>query len=195
MLCRVSTYPFRHIMGSLLMSYFPCFSIRCELRELPESLQGYWGYYQRAEQVYQEYSKRYPHEVVQALACGWQLQRQATNSKAYGMRKRLAQDAEFYFAYAATCLPEAFEALQKEMVEALDTEVRSSSLIENVNSALRPLLETCRGQVDQPLLDLFAYVHNHRRFVRGKRAGKAPIEILTGKDMAKTWLTSLLEAI
>ncbi len=111
------------------------------------------------------------------------------------MRKRLAQDAEFYFAYAATCLPEASEALQKEMVEALDTEVRSSSLIENVNSALRPLLETCRGQVDQPLLDLFAYVHNHRRFVRGKRAGKAPIEILTGTNMAKTWLTSLLEAI
>jgi hypothetical protein len=165
------------------------------LASFASGLQGYWGYYQRAEQVYQEYSKRYPHEVVQALACGWQLQRQATNSKAYGMRKRLAQDAEFYFAYAATCLPEASEALQKEMVEALDTEVRSSSLIENVNSALRPLLETCRGQVDQPLLDLFAYVHNHRRFVRGKRAGKAPIAILTGKDMAKTWLTSLLEAI
>jgi len=39
------------------------------------------------------------------------------------------------------------------------------------------------------------YVHNHRRFVRGKRAGKAPIEILTGKEMAKTWLTSLLETI
>jgi len=62
-------------------------------------------------------------------------------------------------------------------------------------SALRPLLETCRGQVDQPLLDLFAYGPNHRRFVRGKRAGKAPIEILTGKDMAQTWLPSLLEAI
>src|SRR6266851_3895035 len=166
-----------------------------DLASFASGLQGYWGYYQRAEQVYQEYSKRYPHEVVQALACGWQLQRQATNSKAYGMRKRLAQDAEFYFAYAATCLPEASEALQKEMVEALETEVRSSSLIENVNSALRPLLETCRGQVDQPLLDLFAYVHNHRCFVRGKRAGKAPIEILTGQDMAKTWLTSLLEAI
>ena len=81
------------------------------------------------------------------------------------------------------------------MVEALDTEVRSSSLIENVNSALRPLLETCRGQVAQPMLDLFAYVHNHRRFVRGKRTGKAPIEILTGKEMAQTWLTSLLETI
>jgi hypothetical protein len=34
---------------------------------------------------------------------------------------------------------------------------------------------------------------NHRRFVRGKRAGKAPIEILTGKELEKTWLDSLLE--
>jgi len=130
--------------------------------------------------------------VVQALAWGWQLQRQATNSKTYGTRKGLTQDAAFYFAYAATYLPETGEGLQKEMIEALDAEVRSSSLIENVNSALRPLLETCRGQVDQPMLELFAYVHNHRCFVRGKRAGKAPIEILTGKEMDQTWLTSLL---
>jgi hypothetical protein len=158
-------------------------------------LEGYWSYYQRVEQVYQACMARYPRDVVQALACGWQLARQATNSKAYGMRKRLAQDAEFYFCYAATLHPDAAQALRKERLDALDTEVRSSSLIENVNSALRPLLETCRGQVGQPLLDLFAYVHNHRRFVRGKRAGKAPIEILTGKDMAKPWLTSLLEAI
>jgi hypothetical protein len=166
-----------------------------DLASFASGLEGYWGYYQRAEQVFQECITRYPYDVVQALACGWQLARQATNSKVYGMRKRLAQDAEFYFAYAATLLPEASEALRKEMVEALDAEVRSSSLIENVNSTLRPLLETCRGQVGQPMLDLFAYVHNHRRFVRGKRAGKAPIEILTGKAMDKTWLTSLLETI
>jgi hypothetical protein len=166
-----------------------------DLASFASGLEGYWGYYQRAEQVFQERITRYPREVVQALACGWQLARQATNSKVYGMRKRLAQDAEFYFAYAATLLPEASEALRKEMVEALDAEVRSSSLIENVNSTLRPLLETCRGQIEQQMLDLFAYVHNHRRFVRGKRAGKAPIEILTGKAMDKTWLTSLLETI
>jgi len=158
-------------------------------------MEGYWGYYHRAEQVYEAYSTRYPREVVQALALAWQLRRQATNSKTYGIRKCLAQDADFYVAYAATFMPEAGVVLHKEMGEALDTEVRSASLIENVHSALRPRLETCRGQVDQPLLDLFAYVHNHRRFVRGKRAGKAPIEILTGKEMDKTWLTSLLARI
>jgi hypothetical protein len=166
-----------------------------DLASFASGLAGYWGYYQRAEQVFQAFLRRYPHEVVQALAYGWQLARQATNSKAYGMRKRLAQDAKFYFSYATTLLPEVSEALRTEMSAALDAEVRSSSLIENVNSTLRPLLETCRGQVAQQMLDLFAYVHNHRRFVRGKRAGKAPIEILTGKEMAKTWLTSLLETI
>jgi hypothetical protein len=47
--------------------------------------------------------------------------------------------------------------------------------------------------VDQDMLELFAYRHNHRRFVRGKRADKAPIEILTGKELEKTWLDALLE--
>jgi len=41
------------------------------------------------------------------------------------------------------------------------------------------------------MLELFAYVHNHRRFVRGKRAGKAPIEILTGRELEQSWLESL----
>lgn len=77
------------------------------------------------------------------------------------------------------------------MSKALDAEGRSSSLLENVNSALRPLLETCHGQVDQPMLELFAYGHNHQCFVRGKRAGKASIAILTGKEMDETWLISL----
>ena len=60
---------------------------------------------------------------------------------------------------------------QPAVVAALNAEVRSSSLIETVNSALRPLLATSRGQIRQETLDLFADVHNHRRFVRGQRDG------------------------
>ena len=111
------------------------------------------------------------------------------------MRKRLAQEAAFYDDYAASLLPEQGEAIRKEVEETLDAEVRSSSLVENINAALRPLLDTCRGQVEQDMLELFAYGHNHRRFVRGKRADKAPIEILTGKELEKTWLDSLLETV
>src|SRR6266487_2096588 len=176
-----------------LMRELGCAQLNQALSSFASGLEGYWDYYRRAEAVYQGLMQRYPREVVEVCACGWQLQRQSTNSKDDGMRKRLAQEAEFYDDYAGSLLPEHGEVIRKAVEETLDAEVRSSSLVENINSALRPLLATCRGQVDQELLELFAYVNNHRRFVRGKRAGKAPIEILTGKEMAKTWLDSLLE--
>jgi hypothetical protein len=176
-----------------LMRELGCEHLNLALSSFASGREGYWDYYQRAEEGYQGLIQRYPRDVVEVCVCGWQLKRQSTNSKDYGIRKRLAQEAEFYDDYAASLLPEHVEALRKEVEETLDAEVRSSSLVENVNSALRPLLATCRGQVDQELLELFAYVHNHRRFRRGKRAGKAPIEILTGKEMEKTWLESLLE--
>ena len=176
-----------------LMRELGCAQLNQALSSFASGLEGYWDYYRRAEAVYQGLMQRYPREVVEVCACGWQLKRQSTNSKDYGMRKRLAQEAEFYDDYAGSLLPEHGEVIRKAVEETLDAEVRSSSLVENINSALRPLLATCRGQVDQELLELFAYVHNHRRFVRGKRAGKAPIEILTGKEMAKAWLDSLLE--
>ena len=123
------------------------------------------------------------------------MQQHATTNKDYGSRKRLTQEAACSFDSAASLLPEQSEAIRKELVAALEAEVRSSSLVENVHAALRPLLETCRGQVDQEMLELFAYGHNHRQGVRGKRAGQAPIEILTGKALEKTWLDSLLATV
>jgi hypothetical protein len=175
-----------------LMSELGCAQLNQALSSFTSGLACYWNYYRRAEEVYQGLMQRYPREVVEVCACRWQLQRQSTNSKDYGIRKRLAQEAAFYGDYAVSLLPEQGEAIRKEVEETLDAEVRSSSLVENINAALRPLLATCRGQVDQAMLELFAYVHNHRRFVRGKRAGKAPIEILTGKELEKTWLDALL---
>jgi tetratricopeptide (TPR) repeat protein len=178
-----------------LLRELGCEKLHSELESFAAGLEGYWGYYERAEKVYQLLIGRYPQTVVQALALGWQSERQATNSKDYRIRKRLEEEAEFYFASAASLLsaePPQSEAIKREVVEAFDSEVRSSSLIENVNSGLRPLLETCRGQVSQEMLELFAYRHNHRRFVRGKRAGKAPIEILTGKELEQSWIESLV---
>src|SRR5262245_28116019 len=176
-----------------LMRELGCAQRNQALSSFASGLEGYWSSYRRAEEVYQGLMQRYPRDVVEICACGWQLKRQATNSKDYGLRKRLAQEVAFYDDYAGSLLPEHVEVIRKEVEATLDAEVRSSSLVENITSALRPLLATCRGQVDQAMLDLFAYVQNHRRFVRGKRAGKAPLESLTGKEMGKTWLDSLLE--
>lgn len=181
-----------------LMRELGCEKLQQELGGFAAGLEGYEGYYQRAGEVYQQLIGRDRREVVQALACGWQLERQATNSKDYQTRQRLRAEAAVYFASAASLLPEQPQqslAIKREVVEAFDSEIRSSSLVENVNSGLRPLLESCRGQVTQQMLELFAYAHNHRRFGRGKRAGQAPIEILTGKELEQSWLESLLETL
>lgn len=167
-------------------------ALRPALKSFATGLDGYWGYYERLAVIYEELCAQHPRAVVATLACGWQWERQATNSKDYGVRQRLQQAAQTAYDAAARLAPATACATQAAVTEALSAEVRSSSLIENVNSALRPLLETSRGQVRQETLDLFAYVHNRRRFVRGKRAGRAPLEILTGQTLEQSWLESLL---
>lgn len=155
-------------------------------------LAGYWGYYERLAAVYETLCTQHPRAAVAALACGWQRERQATNSKEYGARQRLQAATQAAYDEAARLAPTAAAARQDAVREALSAEIRSSSLIENVNSALRPLLDTSRGQVRQETLDLFAWVHNHRPFTRGQRAGRAPLEILTGEPLAQHWLDELL---
>ena len=167
--------------------------LRREVASFARGMEGYWDYYRSAEESYQELLRRYAPAVIALLCLGWQAQRQATNSKDYGRRRQLTQDAAVYLTEAERLAPEQFQTIQREVMEVFESEVRSSSLVENINSGLQQLLVTCRGQVTQELLELFAYVHNHRRFVRGKRAGQAPIEILTGKPLEQDWLESLLE--
>jgi hypothetical protein len=72
-----------------------CAPLQQALSSFVSGLEGYWSYYRRAEDVYQGLTQRYPRAVVEVCACGWQLKRQATNSKDYGIRKRLAQEAAF----------------------------------------------------------------------------------------------------
>ena len=84
-----------------------CQQLKQELSSFATGLEGYWDYYRKAEAVYQGLIERYPRAVVQALACGWQSERQSTNSKDYGIRQRLTQEAEFYYDYVASLLPAA----------------------------------------------------------------------------------------
>src|SRR5262249_3918537 len=151
-----------------LMRELGCAQLQQALSRFASGLESYGSYDRRAEDVYQGLTQRYPRAVVEVWACGWQLKRHATNSKEDGIRKRLAQEAAFYADYATSLLPEQGETIRQEVEALLDAEVRSSSLVEKINAALRSLLDTCRGQVAQDLLELCAYRHNHRRFVRGK---------------------------
>ena len=59
----------------------------------------------------------------------------------------------------------------------------------------RPDLNSCKGQIPQATLNLIMFYHNHWRYKSGKRQGKAPIELLTGKPLEAPWWELLLQQV
>jgi len=79
-----------------------------------------------------------------------------------------------------------FDAVSRAMADTL----RSSSLVENLNSRLRPYF-TLRRHLGNSYLDLLRFFLNHRRFMRSRRAerqGKSPRKLMTGHGHPH-WLT------
>lgn len=73
--------------------------------------------------------------------------------------------------------------LREAIAERLGQVVRSSSVIENLNSRLRTYF-FLRRQLGGDYLALLQFFLNHRRFVRSEhpeRVGKSPAELLTGQ--------------
>jgi len=81
-----------------------------------------------------------------------------------------------------------FDAVSRAMVDT----PRSSSLVENLNSRLRPYF-TLRRHLGNSYLDLLRFFLNHRRFMRSRcaeRHGKSPRELMTSQGHPH-WLTLL----
>jgi len=182
-----------------LMRSLECESLNPELATLEKALPAYWDYFYRAEKIYQALAQIYPADALQAMSLAWQYGRQAKNSKSYTVQQDLQREARFYLEYAQALYPERCAErcaeLHARVFADFDANIRSSSLIENVNSLVRPFLETSRGQVTQETLNLVAYFHNHRRFVRGQRRDYAPLEILTGEPLPTAWVDALLASV
>ena len=68
-------------------------------------------------------------------------------------------------------------------------------MVECINSIIRPYLNNSKNHVTQGMLNLIMFYHNHRRYIDGKRKGKTPFEILTGKDQEKDWLELILDIV
>jgi hypothetical protein len=77
--------------------------------------------------------------------------------------------------------------------EKLGSIVKASSLVEMVNSLIRPYLNSSKGQITQETLNLIMFYHNHHRYKSGRRQGKAPIELLTGEALQGNWVDLLIQ--
>jgi len=85
-----------------------------------------------------------------------------------------------------------FEQLKAIIFKKLDGIVQSSALVETINSLVRPYMNESRNQLSQEQLNIIRFYLNHRVYKRGKRKGYAPIELLRGEKLDKSWCDLLL---
>ena len=133
--------------------------------------------------------------VLCALCLAWQWNKGKTKAKKASRRQQCIQNEHKCLEFTIGHLREEFENVKEQVYEELDQIVQSSALVECINSIIRPYLDNSKNQITQETLNLIMFYHNHRRYIAGKRKGKTPIEILTGKKQDKDWTELLFEIV
>jgi len=170
-------------------------SLKNIVQTFKERLDSFLLYFQKAQQVYQDLSQLIQDpQALQTLCLAWQYNHKLYQAKTTKQKHYCQHEKDFFLEYAEEILGQKFQPLKQQTFDLLDTVVRSSSLVETVNSLIRPYLNTSKSHITQDTLNLIMFYHNHRKFNNGKRKNQAPIEILTGKPLEKHWLDLLLAA-
>ena len=169
-----------------MIAALDCAAIPQTLQSIRKHLDDMLVPFKQAEVIAAELRLAVPHDVLAFLVLAWHhghfVYQSGAKHKAYHQRER-----DFWLACADGLLGDAFDTLKALVFDKLDSIVRASSLVERVNGLIRPYLRSCKGQITQEALNLIMFYHNHRRYKSGKRQGKAPIEILTGKSLEAPW--------
>jgi hypothetical protein len=136
--------------------------------------------FEQAESMHAELLALLPQQTLDALVLAWHHAHLSYQSQA--KHKHYHQhESQQWLTFAEGVLDNQFEPLKALVFEKLDSIIQASSLVELVNSFIRPSLNSFKGQITQETLNLIMFYHNHRRYKSGKRQGKAPIELLTGE--------------
>jgi hypothetical protein len=150
--------------------------------------------FEQAESIHGELLDLVPQQLLDALVLAWHHEHLSyqshTKQKHYHQHER-----QQWLDFAEGLLEHQFEPLKAVVFEKLDTMVQASSLVELVNSFIRPYLNSSKGQITQETLNLIMFYHNHRRYKSGKRQGKAPIELLTGEALEADWVALLIQHV
>jgi len=165
----------------LLEADFPFHKgIVAAVKFLRKNLPDYWSYFEQLERVVLHQAKTITEHTLRAGCLAWQLERKAMAVKNSHWKNELARQSMAQLDLALTGADEGLKAAIKSLFVQLDSNVRSSSPLEAINSIIRNHLNSCRGQITQESLTMLAFFLNRRRATRGKYAGSSPSERLTG---------------
>ncbi|HEY5744880.1 MAG TPA: hypothetical protein VIU12_02280, partial [Chryseolinea sp.] len=144
------------------------------------------------ERIHADLLESMPEQIVDALALSWHHDHLSYQS--HGKKKHYHQrERDDWLNFSEGLLDEQFDELKAMVFENLYSIVKASSLVEMINSLIRPYLNSSKGQITQETLNLIMFYHNHRRYKSGRRQGKAPIELLTGEALQGDWVDLLIQ--
>lgn len=175
-----------------MIAALDCAAIAHTLKPIHQHIDDILVPFAQAEAIAAELRAVVPHDALDFLVLAWHHDHlfypSQSQHKRYHHRER-----EFWLACAEGLLADEFDTLKALVFDKLDAIVRASSLVEMVNSRIRPYLNSCKGQITQEALNLIMFYHNHHRYKSGKRQGKAPIELLTGEPLEAEWWELVLQ--
>jgi len=128
---------------------------------------------------------RVPLHVVRSFCLAWQYQRNEIKAKQPQRKKYFAMKKDEQNEMMDTLLAKDYQPIKDKVFEELDKIIQSSAMVENINSIVRAYLNTSRNQINQEMLNLIMFYHNHRVYKSGKRKGGIPIELLTKEKQSK----------
>ena len=159
------------------------------LERLPEILK----YLEKVEELKKEIAEVCPNtEIMQYFCLLWSHTKGVAIQRGE-LRKYHRREKGTWEQLLEMEFKSSYNEIKDFIFKKLDSVPRTSSLVESVNSLIRPHLNSCKGNITQEMLNLIMFHHNYHPFAGGKRGGKAPIEILTGEPLAETWIELLVK--
>jgi hypothetical protein len=136
-------------------------------------------------------------DALSALYLAWQWDKAVIKSKDIPRKHKAIKQRDLHLELAKLLVEneEQYLVLKQKVYGELDQIIQASSMVECINSLLRPYLNNSRNQVTQGFLNTFMFYHNHRCYHAGKRKNKTPMEILTGKEQKEDWIDLLLAKV
>lgn len=178
----------------LMEDEFPAHpGVLAAVRFLRKNLPDYWSYFDQLERIVLHQAETITEHTLRAGCLAWQLKRKSMAVKNPRWKKELSRQSEAQLDLALVGAGEERKAAMQALFAALDSNVRSSSPLEAINSVIRNHLNACRGQTTQESLTLLAFFLNHRTATRGKYVGSSPYGRLTGMPEKTSAIERILE--
>jgi hypothetical protein len=181
-----------------LMRTLPINGLKKVLDQIQKILPDLFNFLDTAKKAVEIMAQKIDATCLLFWARAWQYSKIAVKTKGnYAARKAFLQKMQDDLDF----LKKEYKIAQTEFNELClsifrDFDIhcaQSSAAVENVNSFLRPFINKSKGQITQNMLNLLMFYHNYKVSTRGKGKGFAPIELLTGKKLEKSWMVMLLD--